>query len=55
MFGILLHVGVKMENISKYYGFFSNYVTFDEITKSYGEEAEIIPTNCNEKRTACKM
>ena len=53
IFGILLHVVVKVENVWQVYGWFSNYV--DEIIQSYKEETKTIPTNFNENKATYKM
>ena len=42
-----------MENFSKYYGWFSDYVWWSYI-ESYDEETKTIPTNFNEKMITCK-
>ena len=49
MFGILLNVFVKMENIVD-----DSTIIFNEVVKSYDEEIKIIPTNFNEKKVTCK-
>ena len=53
IFGILLHVAVKMENLASIMD--DSAITCDEIIESYNEEAKIIPTNFNEKKATCKM
>ena len=53
IFWILLHVVVKMENFSKYYGWFSNYERWSY--KSYDKEAKAVTTNFNEKKAICKI
>ena len=47
MFGILLHVVVRMGNNSA--------ITCDEIIESNNEETKFIPTNFNEKKATCKI
>ena len=47
MFEILLHVIVKMGNISKYYG--DSAITCDEVIESCNEVIKTIATNFNEK------
>ena len=51
MFGILLNVIVKMENISITD---DSAITYDVIIESYDKEAEIVPTNFKEKKSTCK-
>ena len=50
MFGVLLHVILKMENI---YG--DSVIMCDEVIESYGEEIKTITTNFDEKNVTCKV
>ena len=51
MFGIQLHVFVKMENIQQD----DSTIICDEVVKSYDEEIKTIPANFNEKKVTCKF
>ena len=48
MFGILLHVIMKMENMD------DSAITCDEVIESNDEETKTIPINFNEKNITCK-
>ena len=48
IFGIMLHVIVKIENIYKYYGWFSDYIWWKYRMIQW-------KTNSNEKEAICKM
>ena len=49
MFGILVNVFVKMENIQQ-----TLWIIYDEVIKSYEQNIKTILTNFNEKKVTCK-
>ena len=51
VFGILLHVLLKMENISI---MDDSVIRCDEIIKSYDKETKAVPTNFIENKATCK-
>ena len=53
MFGILVHVVVKTENIQQVLWMIST-IACDEVIASYDDEIKAIPKNFNEKNITCK-
>ena len=54
IFGILLHVAVKMENIQQVFMDYDSAIMCDEIIESYDKERKKFPTNLNEEKVTRK-
>ena len=52
IFGILVNVFVKMENIQQVLWMIQQLC--DEVIESYDDEIKTIPTNFNKKKVTCK-
>ena len=54
MFGILVNVFVRMENIQQVLRIINLMITCDEVISSYHEKIKTVSTNFNEKKVTSK-